>query len=199
MAEVQQEIWQTKSLDSKELLSNLMFVKAEALDRDMDDLKKRMDKFEQENLVINDQLKNILFYEEARRKTSVKKTNNTDSVEPLQECREISKRAIEILTKWSGTQDIKMQVQFAAITVGKIDNLKKNIYIQSDEVKRKVCTLLRNVIRLNVADEVFSQEQIELLKKGFLLLVTDDVKKEDLLQLNRELRKKKLITMPSWE
>ena len=128
-----------------------------------------------------------------------RKTNNSDGNDPLQECRAISKRAIEILIKWSGTQDIKMQVQFAAITVGKTDNLKKNIHIQSNEVKRKVCTLLRNVIRLNVLDEMFSQEQIELLKRGFLLLAADDVKKEDMLQLNRELRKENLITMPSWE
>lgn len=176
-----------------------MFVKAEVLDRDMEDLKKRMDKYEQDYLIINDRLKNVLLYEDAKRKTNVKKTSNSDSIEPLQECRDISKRAIEILTKWGEIQDIKMQVQFAAVTVGKIDNLKKNIHIQSDEVKRKVCTLLRNVIRLNVADEVFTQEQIELLKKGFLLLVTDDVKKEDLLRLNRELRKENLITMPSWE
>lgn len=121
----------------------------------------------------------------------------TQSLLPDRE--DISKRAIEILSKWSEFQDIKMQIQFAAVIVGKIDRLKRNASIQSDDIKRKICTLLRNVIRLNVAEDLFSQDQIELLKKGFMLLDADDLKREDLLELNRELRKENLMTMPAWE
>ena len=58
---------------------------------------------------------------------------------------------------------------------------------------------LRNVIRLNASDEVFTKQQLAVLKKGFTFVTAEGVQKADLLQLNRELRKKGLATMPAWE
>lgn len=115
------------------------------------------------------------------------------------ECEKIVSRAIEFLTDWDESQDIKLQIQYAAIIVGKIEMIKKKEFIQSSEIRKKICTLLRNVIRLNITDEVFTKVQIDLLKKGFQLLISLDTKKEDMLQLNRQFRKEGLMTMPSWE
>ncbi|WP_168356542.1 hypothetical protein [Petralouisia muris] len=59
--------------------------------------------------------------------------------------------------------------------------------------------MLKNVIRLNIADKMFSREQVQLLKDGFLLISEEKLQKEDLLQLNRKLRTEGLQTMPAWE
>lgn len=117
----------------------------------------------------------------------------------LEGLREVTSRAIEILSEWEETEDIRIQVQYAAILVGKIDSLKKKDAVRKNEVRRKVCTLLRNVIRLNIAEEVFSEGQIKLLKEGFALVEAENIPKEGLLQLNRKLRNSGLQTMPSWE
>lgn len=176
-----------------------MFLKTEDLYKDLGDLKKRVDKYDLENPFLDYQRKISFSTEDARLKTNKKAAYGSKEVDIAQECRAISERAVEVLAKWSEIGDMRAQVQFAAVIIGKIDKLKRNSFIQSDEVKNKICTLLRNVIRLNVTDDIFTQEQIELLKKGFILLVADDVKKENLFQLNRELRKENLITMPAWE
>ena len=183
----------------QDFINNLLFLKTESLYNDLDDLKQRVDKYTLENAFLDNQRKNTFSTEDARLKTNKKTVSNSKEVDIAQDCRAISERAVKILADWSEIRDMTAQVQFAAVIIGKIDKLKRNSYIQSDEVKNKICTLLRNVIRLNVTDDIFTQEQIELLKKGFILLVTDDTKKENLLQLNRDLRKKNLITMPAWE
>ena len=183
----------------QDFINNLLFLKTESLYNDLDDLKQRVDKYTLENAFLDNQRKNTFSAEDARLKINKKTVSNSKEVDIAQECRAISERAVKILADWSEIRDMTAQVQFAAVIIGKIDKLKRNSYIQSDEVKNKICTLLRNVIRLNVTDDIFTQEQIELLKKGFILLVTDDTKKENLLQLNRDLRKKNLITMPAWE
>lgn len=119
--------------------------------------------------------------------------------ESWRDCRKITERAMEILSEWEEEEDIKIQVQYAAILVGKLLNLKKKDVIHSDDTRNKICTLLRNVIRLNASDEVFTKQQLAVLKKGFTFVTAEGVQKEDLLQLNRELRKKGLATMPAWE
>lgn len=116
-----------------------------------------------------------------------------------QECQGIVERAAEILTEWEEAEDIRLQVQYAAILVGKIDRLKKTETVGTDDVRRKICTLLRNVIRLNAAEEQFSQEQIQILKTGFSMITDEKVQKQDLLQLNRKMMKEGLQTMPAWE
>ena len=108
-------------------------------------------------------------------------------------------QAIELLTEWEETQNIKIQIEYGEVITKKIENIKKNDWIQSDDTRKKICTLLRNVIRLNITDDVFTDQQIKLLKRGFSILISNTVQKEDMLQLNREFRNEKLMTMPSWE
>ena len=174
-------------------------MKLEAISKDLENLEMRTNRVEAGHDLLNNRWKDLSACVETKHKTITRKVDQADATELLRECSEISKRAIEILSKWSEFQDIKMQIQFAAVIVGKIDRLKRNASIQSDDIKRKICTLLRNVIRLDVAEDLFSQGQIELLKKGFMLLDADGLKREDLLELNRELRKENLMTMPAWE
>ncbi len=199
MAKVQQELWQKSCTDPQDLFNRLMFMKMEAISKDLENLEMRTDRVEAGHDLLNSRWKDLSACVETKHKTITRKVDQADATELLRECSEISKRAIEILSKWSDFQDIKMQIQFAAVIVGKIDRLKRNASVQSDDIKRKICTLLRNVIRLNVAEDLFSQGQIELLKKGFMLLDADGLKREDLLELNRELRKENLMTMPAWE
>ncbi len=108
-------------------------------------------------------------------------------------------RSMEILSKWEENDDIRIQVQYAALLIGKIDNLKKKNIIRTNEMRKKICTLLRNVIRLNAVEEMLSKEQLYLLKEGFSVIITENIRKEDLLRLNREFRKAGLQTMPAWE
>ena len=140
-----------------------------------------------------------LIVDERQRRTKGKRENNLVNKNDIQDCKKIIDRTLEILADWSETQDIKLQIQYAAVIVGKIENIKKTDYINSNNVRRKICTLLRNVIRINVTEFVFSEEQILLLKKGFLLLLFDQIPKKDMLQLNRELLAQQMITMPAWE
>ena len=58
---------------------------------------------------------------------------------------------------------------------------------------------MRNVIRLNAVEELLSKEQIYLLREGFSAIISENIQKKDLLQLNRKFRKAGLQTMPAWE
>lgn len=137
--------------------------------------------------------------EDERRAIKKRNMSSTCETNSLQECEKIIQRTTELLDEWEETEDIKVQVQYAALVVGKISNVKKKQYVSSDVIKVKICTLLKNTIRLNVAEEMFTKEQILLLKKGILLILKNDVEKDALLQLNRELRTEGLLTMPAWE
>lgn len=182
------------------ILNNVMLLKVNALDDEVVKLNDRVTKLEQVRPVREqEEYASIFVCEEEGRKSNAKRTGNADEKNTLQECKKIVERAIEILEEWCEIQDIKAQVQYAAIVIGKIENIKKKEFIQSDEIRKKICTLLRNVIRLNFTDAVFTREQVLLLKDGFTLLVSDNVQKEDMLRLNREFRKKNLMTMPAWE
>ena len=170
------------------------------MDEDLINLKVRMDEMEQKQAVLRQKgYMPLQVHGESRRKSGAKRINAIDNKNTLQECKQVIDRVIEILAEWCETQEIKSQIQYAAIIVAKIENIKKKDFIQKDEIRKKICTLLRAVIRLNVTDNVFTKEQILLLQKGFLLLLSDNVQKKDMLQLNREFWSEHLETMPAWE
>lgn len=195
-----QELTMLESINNANtILNNVMLLKVNALDDEVVKLNDRVTKLEQVRPAREQEEYASIFVCEEGRKSNAKRTGNADEKNTLQECKKIVERAIEILAEWCEIQDIKAQVQYAAIVIGKIENIKKKEFIQSDEIRKKICTLLRNVIRLNFTDAVFTREQILLLKDGFTLLVSDNVQKEDMLRLNREFRKKNLMTMPAWE
>lgn len=195
-----QELTMLESINNANtILNNVMLLKVNALDDEVVKLNDRVTKLEQVRPVREQEEYASIFVCEEGRKSNAKRTGNADEKNTLQECKKIVERAIEILEEWCEIQDIKAQVQYAAIVIGKIENIKKKEFIQSDEIRKKICTLLRNVIRLNFTDAVFTREQVLLLKDGFTLLVSDNVQKEDMLRLNREFRKKNLMTMPAWE
>lgn len=108
-------------------------------------------------------------------------------------------RAAEILSDWKKTEDIWMQVQYGGRIVGMLEKLKEKESISTDEVRKKVCTLLKNAIRLNISEGRFTKMQLQLLQEGFTMIVAEQVQKEDMLQLNRKLRNEGLQTMPAWE
>lgn len=137
--------------------------------------------------------------ESERKRETIRKNNNPQTENDWQELEKIAVRAAEILSEWKDTEDVRMQVQYGALVIGKIENLKKKESISSDGIKKKICTLLKNTIRLNISERRFSKEQIQLLQDGFSLLLAEHVQKEDMLQLNRELRNEGLQTMPAWE
>lgn len=114
-------------------------------------------------------------------------------------CDEILDRANAILGDWEKTFDIRIQIQYATIIMKKIENLKKLEYIAGNEARKKMCTLLRNTIKLNSDRELFTSEQIDLIRNGLKKVVSADMTKEDMLQMNKQLRKERLQTMPAWE
>jgi regulator of replication initiation timing len=193
---------------SQNKLNNTYFVDQESFFKSA--IMMKMDSLEEQILDLNNEINNmkdLVFLEKGEKnkrfslENKRKKENNIISCVPndWKEAQKIVARAIEILSEWGETEDMRMQVQYAALVVGKIDNLKKIEIIRFDEVRNKVCTLLKNVIRLNIADKMFSREQVQLLKDGFLLISEEKLQKEDLLQLNRKLRTEGLQTMPAWE
>lgn len=134
-----------------------------------------------------------------RKRETIRKNINLNTESDWQEAEKIAIRAMEILSDWKETEDIRMQVQYGALIVGKLENLKKKESISSDGIRKKICTLLKNTIRLNISEGRFSKEQVQLLQDGFSLIVAEHVQKEDMLQLNRNLRNAGLQTMPAWE
>lgn len=182
------------------LTNDLLVLKVQALDDEIVKIKSRQSELEEFQHTLKKSNDDTLFtYEAESQKSNLEKNAYLDDKKDLKECESIIERAIEILAEWSETQDIKLQIQYAAVIVGKIENIKKKDFVQGSEIRKKICTLLRTVIRLNVADTVFTKEHILLLKRGFSLLTSDNIKKEDMLQLGRELRKEHLATMPAWE
>ena len=181
-------------------LSEAMIMKVGGLEEKYLEMDQKLTNLEQ-NLVFREEgEKDGRFsLENERKEEGSSRGDNFCVLEEWQELQKITVRAIEILSEWEETEDIRIQVQYAAILVGKINALKKKDVVRSHEVRKKVCTLVRNVIRLNIAEEVFSEEQIQLLKEGFSLITAQNIQKENLLQLNRKFRNSGLQTMPPWE
>ena len=189
-------------------LNNLYIVNSESFVRTA--VLMKMNDLEEQILDLDNEIKNVkdlVFLEKGERtehfslENKRKKENNIGSCVSGEwdEAQKIIARAIAIFSEWEETEDIRMQVQYAALIMGKVDNLKKIDIIHLDEVKNKICTLIKNVLRLNIAEVMFSDNQIQLLKDGFLLISQETTQKDDLLQLNRKLRKEGLQTMPAWE
>ena len=198
MAENQMDFLQTNlfvAAFTEYVFKDVMIQKIDRLEQQVADIESRLEKSGQ-----NKKSHNLYLTFEARQKReqAPKKTEEISN-SPWQSCKKIVERALEILTEWEEADDIKIQIQYAAVMVGKIEKLKKTDVIQADDIRNKISTLLRNVIRLNASEEIFSREQIALLKEGFSLIIANNIQKEDLLQLNRKLRKKGLATMPAWE
>lgn len=62
-------------------------------------------------------------------------------------CDVVLDRINAILEEWKTTLDIRIQIQYATIIIKKIEHLKKMEYIARNEVRKKMCTLLRNKIK----------------------------------------------------
>lgn len=200
MASIQLGTYDLSGEISKKFMDNMVLLKMDTFSDEMDKLSERVATIEKDRELWEKSIyQTSLIVDERQRRTKGKRENNFVNKNDIQDCKIIIDRTLEILADWSETQDIKLQIQYAAVIVGKIENIKKTDYINSNNVRRKICTLLRNVIRINFTDFVFSEEQILLLKKGFLLLLSDRIQKKDMLQLNRELLAQQMMTMPAWE
>lgn len=200
MLETQKDTQDLSFVNLKEFRDNMILITLDSVSNDIDKLNQRVTTLEEKKELWKKPSYPDFFYPYGmQRKNKAKKEIYPVIKDTMQDCKNIIERALEILSDWREVQDIRLQIQYAAIITGKIDNLKKISYIQTDDTKKKICTLLRNVIRINVTDSVFSREQIELIKKGLELLLSEQIKKEDMLQLNRDFLKKHLMTMPAWE
>lgn len=196
MGMMQSEREYTYVLDPQEFLQSAVRMKVDHLEEQVLDL----------SYEIND-MKDWIFLEKGEKKERFSLENERKSADNItfrisgewEESKKIVTRSMEILSEWEEKEDIRIQVQYAALLVGKIDNLKKKDIICSNDVKKKICTLLRNVIRLNAVEELLSREQLYLLREGFSAIIAENIQKEDLLQLNRKFRKAGLQTMPAWE
>lgn len=196
MGMMQSEREYTYVLNPQEFLQSAVRMKVDHLEEQVLDL----------SYEIND-MKDWIFLEKGEKKERFSLENERKSADNItfrisgewEESKKIVTRSMEILSEWEEKEDIRIQVQYAALLVGKIDNLKKKDIICSNDVKKKICTLLRNVIRLNAVEELLSKEQIYLLREGFSAIISENIQKKDLLQLNRKFRKAGLQTMPAWE
>ena len=196
MGMMQSEREYTYVLNPHEFLQSAVRMKVDHLEEQVLDL----------SYEIND-MKDWIFLEKGEKKERFSLENERKSADNItfrisgewEESKKIVTRSMEILSEWEEKEDIRIQVQYAALLVGKIDNLKKKDIICSNDVKKKICTLLRNVIRLNAVEELLSKEQIYLLREGFSAIISENIQKKDLLQLNRKFRKAGLQTMPAWE
>ena len=196
MGMMQSEREYTYVLNPQEFLLSAVRMKVDHLEEQVLDL----------SYEIND-MKDWIFLEKGEKKERFSLENERKSADNItfrisgewEESKKIVTRSMEILSEWEEKEDIRIQVQYAALLVGKIDNLKKKDIICSNDVKKKICTLLRNVIRLNAVEELLSKEQIYLLREGFSAIISENIQKKDLLQLNRKFRKAGLQTMPAWE
>ena len=196
MGMMQSEREYTYVLNPQEFLQSAVRMKVDHLEEQVLDL----------SYEIND-MKEWILLEKGEKKERFSLENERKSADNItfrisgewEESKKIVTRSMEILSEWEEKEDIRIQVQYAALLVGKIDNLKKKDIICSNDVKKKICTLLRNVIRLNAVEELLSKEQIYLLREGFSAIISENIQKKDLLQLNRKFRKAGLQTMPAWE
>ncbi|MDE7310382.1 MAG: hypothetical protein K2N87_01990 [Eubacterium sp.] len=170
------------------------------MDQHISELGNRMEKLEQNSeLLWETPADQYLSLGSRRKREQRQKKTEIAAIDHGDICRKMVDRALEILTEWEDIDDIKIQIQYAAIIVNKIANMKRQDLIYTDDLRKKICTLLRNVIRLNASAELFSKEQILLIKEGFSMIIAENVQKEDLFLLNRRLRRKGLETMPAWE
>lgn len=180
--------------------NNIIFQKIDILEQQLSVINKQINKNQQNRAFFCPaEMDKNPYLENERKKGKVKKNTVVRTNDDWQGSRKIVERALEILTDWEDVEDIKMQIQYAAILVGKIDNLKKKDVIHADDTRNKICTLLRNVIRLNASEEILSKDQISVLKEGFSFVTAEKIQREDLFLLNRKMHKKGLPTMPAWE
>lgn len=183
----------------QKLYDSMMFLKVNNLEEQVQNIEDRLSQSEQRlGFLLNEKDMNVPI-DSLKRRIIEREKSVSQSTDSWQECEKIVERALEILSDWENADDIKIQTQYASVIIGKIDNLKKVDIISYDKIRTEVCTLLRNVIRLNFEKDIFSQGQIALLKEGFSLVIKRDIQKETLFWLNNKLRKEGLLTMPAWE
>ncbi len=180
------------------LFNAIMFRKMEDLDSKIDYL---LEKDKEKEL---SEFNSVEWKKEEIRRFSPKGDSVADSAgakrqQEQQACNEIIARANIMLGEWEKVSELRTQIQYATIVIKKIENLKKVGFIAENEAGKKICTLLRNTIKLNSGEEMFTPEQIGLIKKGLEKAASADSTKEDMLRLNRELCKSGLRTMPAWE
>ena len=185
-----------KPENQQKLYDSMMFLKIDNLEKQVQNIKDRLVQREQDpDFLVSKQDVYIPYKNRIYEREKIV----SQSLDSWQICQKVVDRALEILNDWEDIDDIKIQTQYASVIIGKIDNLKKREIISSDDTRNKVCTLLRNVVRLNFLEGIFTNGQIAILKEGFSLVINKDIHKEELFLLNTKLRKAGLLTMPSWE
>lgn len=190
-----QELW----VNPAAVMNQLTLFKVNKLEEQLLNHEKRLSDIEQEQsgqIMYGNQ---EIFSMEERGKVKKKNVGRACETDSLQKCEKIVKRITELLDEWQEAGDIKFQIQYAVLIVGKLSNIRKMLDISSDNRKIKICTLLKNAIRLNVTEEIFTEKQISVLKYGTGLLIEKEITTDALSQLNRELRMAGLQTMPAWE
>lgn len=106
-------------------------------------------------------------------------------------------KAQEAINNMKDNDDIRFQIQCATRVINQIDILRKsNIF---DENKRKLIAFLRTVMKINCDRKIFSEEQLGEFKNLFLILQCKDIEFDNLVNIEKRLRKSGLKTMISWE
>lgn len=153
MGTIQNEKEQIYFLNKQEFINQMVVAQMEDLQKSFLDVKNEVEEMKQNRVFWEEGEQDGRFSLGSERRKLETSDTKVQGQNDWQGCQEIVERAAEILTEWEEAEDIRLQVQYAAILVGKIDRLKKTETVGTDDVRRKICTLLRNVIRLNAAEE----------------------------------------------
>ena len=133
MGMMQSEREYTYVLNPQEFLQSAVRMKVDHLEEQVLDL----------SYEIND-MKDWIFLEKGEKKERFSLENERKSADNItfrisgewEESKKIVTRSMEILSEWEEKEDIRIQVQYAALLVGKIDNLKKKDIICSKKSAR---------------------------------------------------------------
>lgn len=177
-------------------------------------LKQRSDNIENEMKVLSNEVEKLKKKDESVKwktvtvnssmnvASEVKRTEDIHNVEKsgkydMSSCKELIEKCNAKLDDCYDEEDIRIQIQYAAILIKRVDNMRKLDCLKNNSWKMKELALIRMVIKLNMNDSILTNEQIEVLKGAFHSILEDT--ENNIISLSRSFRKVGLETMPSWE
>lgn len=186
--------------------------------KNMDDFNNRVHYLSVENslatveqrLTITEQklseLSNILF--EDGNKTFKEKRNQSLHYESedrklilvdAKEYENLINRSLVLLDKMRNNDDLRIQIQYTAILIKKIDKIRTLDVVKNNKNRMKIFAFLRLVLKINSDEVLFNNEQIDLFYEAFERIEKEEDSKYYVKQYTFSFMDVGLTTMPSWE
>lgn len=177
----------------------------------MDNFYKQVDYLQLENRVTNveqrvEELYDIFlqntnksFKEKRNESLNYKSEKSKLVLRDATEYEDLLERSLVLLDNMRSNDDLRIQIQYTTILIKKIDKIRSLDVVKNNKNRMKIFAFLRLVLKINCDEDLFSNEQIDLLCEAFEKIEKEEDSKNYVKQYTFSFMDVGLTTMPSWE